>query len=278
MIELAILGAGELGGAVAHVVARRQIVRRIQLIDAAGRIAQGKALDIMQTGPIERFDTTVVGTHDLSRAAAASIIVVADRAGTDPQGDPLLLLRQVLATAPQASIVCAGADHYAAVERIVREYRVHRGRVVGSAPEALAAAVRALVALQANASVGDVALTVLGVPPSHAVVTWEEATIGGLSATRVLDEPTRRRVAARVPALWPPGPHALAHAAADAVAALSGVSRRTLSCFVAPDDSTGRRRRTVALPTRLGVNGLEAVYWPTLSGAAQVALETASQL
>lgn len=278
MTEVAILGAGELGGTLAHVLARRQVVRRIQIIDPGGRVAQGKALDVMQTGPIERFDTIVTGTHDLSRAAGAAIVVVADRAGTDPQHDPLLLLREVLAMAPHCTVLCAGPDHGAAIERVVRDFRVDRRRVVGSAPEALAEAVRALVALQANASVRDVALTVLGAPPEQAVVTWDEATIGGLAATHVLNEPTRRRIASQVPALWPPGPHALAHAAAEAVAALRDVSRRTLSCFVAPDDSSGRRARTIALPVRLGFSGIEAVHQPTLSVAAQVALENAMRL
>ncbi|MGE0448511.1 MAG: hypothetical protein AB7Q29_02910 [Vicinamibacterales bacterium] len=278
MIEVAILGAGELGGALAHVLARRRVVRRIQLIDAAGGVARGKALDIMQTGPIEGFDTTVTGSSDISRAIQSTIVVVADAAGGDPQGDPLGLLRQALATAARGSIVCAGADHRHAVEAIVRDLRVDRRRVVGSAPEALAAAVRALVALRANASVRDVSLTILGAPPSQTVISWEESTVAGLAASRMIDEPTRRRIAAQVPALWPPGPHALAHAAAEAVAALCGVSRRTLSCFVAPDDSTGRRARTVALPTRLGVTGVEEVHWPALGGAAQVSLDTAMQL
>ena len=71
MIDVAILGAGELGGALAHVLARRGIVRTIQLIDPAGQVAAGKALDIMQAGPVERFSTPVAGGTDITRAAAA---------------------------------------------------------------------------------------------------------------------------------------------------------------------------------------------------------------
>ena len=113
---------------------------------------------------------------------------------------------------------------------------------------------------------------------SQTVICWEDVTIAGAPATNVLDEPARRRLAAQVGPLWPPGPHALAHAAADAVAAICGVSRRTMSCFVSPDDSGGRRARAVALPVRLGATGIVRAERPTLSIAAQVALDSAALL
>jgi malate/lactate dehydrogenase len=94
----------------------------------------------------------------------------------------------------------------------------------------------------------------------------------------VLDEPTLRRLTAHIAPLWPPGPHVLAHAAAEAIAAVCGVSRRAISCFVAPDDSSGRRHRCVALPVRLGRAGLHTVEQPTLNVAARVALDNAMLL
>jgi len=109
-------------------------------------------------------------------------------------------------------------------------------------------------------------------------VPWEDVTIGGAPATRVVSEPVRRRLAAQVAPLWPPGPHVLAHAATEAIAAICGITRRTISCFVSPDDSGGRRSRAVALPCRLGMIGVVRVDRPTLSVAAQVALDTASLL
>ena len=45
------------------------------------------------------------------------------------------------------------------------------------------------------------------------LVAWEDATIAGFALTRTIDEPTRRRLTARIQAMWPPGPHALASAA-----------------------------------------------------------------
>ena len=277
-MDVAIIGAGELGGSLAHVLARREIVRRIQLIDPSGQIAAGKALDIMQTGPIEGFTTSVAGSTDLSRVAGCALVIIADSATPQTETDPLLVLTQLKRLAARAVVLCAGVDGRMLVERGVRELKYSRETLIGSAPEALASAVRAVVALQVNGSVREVVLTVMGVPPANAFVSWEDASIGGCAATRVLDEPTLRKLASHIALLWPPGPHALAHSAADAVAAICGVSRRAVSCFVAPDDTLGQRARVVALPVRLGASGVESLAMPPLSGAAKTALDNAMLL
>jgi malate dehydrogenase len=276
----AIIGAGELGGALAHVLARRDLVSTIRLIDETGHVAEGKALDIMQAAPIEGFATEVTGSTDLTSAAGAALIVLADRSGGSEWNgeDGLLLLKRLSRLGAGSVVLCAGASQRELIERGVRELRFARERLFGSAPEALAAAVRAIVALETNGSPSDVALTVLGVPPSQVVVPWEEATIGGFAATQVLDEPARRRLAARVAPLWPPGPYALAWAAAKAAGAVLGRSRRTMSGFIAPDDSNGRRARTAALPLRLGEAGVLGDALPSLSVHDRVALDNAMLL
>jgi len=81
MREVAIIGAGELGGATAHLLARGDLAQRVTIIDDSGRVAAGKALDIAQAAPLEAFATALAGTADLSRAAGASVVVVADRFG-----------------------------------------------------------------------------------------------------------------------------------------------------------------------------------------------------
>src|SRR3954453_12484998 len=79
MQQVAILGAGELGGAVAHALARRDLVRSIVIVDESGRVAAGKALDIAQAAPVEQFATELSGSTDVSVAAGATLIVLADR-------------------------------------------------------------------------------------------------------------------------------------------------------------------------------------------------------
>jgi malate/lactate dehydrogenase len=151
-------------------------------------------------------------------------------------------------------------------------------RVFGTAPEAFANGARALAALAVNGSPRDVALSVLGVPPAHLVIPWESATSAGRALSRALDEPTRRQLAARIAAMWPPGPYALAAAATAVIEAMTGRSRRLASCFVAPDTSVGTRTRTAALPVRLGATGIVEVVLPSLSVVEQIALDNAMML
>ncbi len=280
MHEVAIIGAGELGGALAHVLARRDVVRSIRLVDDKGRIAEGKALDIAQAAPVEGFATRLSGSTDVATVAGASVIVLADRVvGGEWQGDDALQLVRLLArSAPRAILLCAGTSQRDTIDVGVRELRVPRAQLLGSAPEALEAGARALVALAVDGSPRDVALSVLGVPPAQAVVLWEDATLGGYALTRLLDEPARRRLSTRIAALWPPGPYALATAATMAIEAIAGRSRRIASCFVAPDPSEGRRTRTAALPVRLGPAGIEDVVLPSLSVIEKIALENAMQI
>jgi malate dehydrogenase len=280
MREVAIVGAGELGGAVAHVLARRDAVRSIVLADESGRVAAGKALDIAQAAPVESFATQITGTTDLATVAGSSVVVVADRAVQGPWStdEGLLLLKRLMQTAPRAVFVCAGPSSRELVERGVRELRIDRRRLLGTAPEALAAGARALVALSANSSPRDVAITVLGVPPSHTVIPWQDATIGGFALTRRLDEPARRTLAVRIARLWPPGSYALASAAAAVVEAMAGRTRRTACCFVVPDAGSGTRARAAALPVRVDAAGIAEIIEPTLSVVEQVALDNAMML
>jgi malate dehydrogenase len=280
MQEVAIIGAGELGGALAHVLARRDAARAIRLIDEKGRIAEGKALDIAQAAPVEGFATRLSGSTDWATAAGADVIVIADRAGGGEWSgeDGLQMLRQLAGTTRTAVLLCAGASQRELIDRGVREVRVPRSRLLGSAPEALAGGARAMVALATNASPRDVALSVLGVPPAHTVIPWEDATVAGFALTRLIDDPSRRRIAGRVAALWPPGPYALATAAALVTDAIAGRTRRIASCFIAPDVSAGVRSRTAAMPVRLGPAGIVQVIAPSLSVVEKVALENAMQV
>ena len=123
------------------------------------------------------------------------MFVLADRAGAGEwQGDEgLTMIGRIQRLGESPVVLCAGTSQREIVERGVRALGLSRSSIFGSAPEALASAVRAIVALESNASPADVALTVLGVPPSQVVVPWEDVTIGGFAATRVLDASARRR-------------------------------------------------------------------------------------
>jgi len=280
MDRVVIVGAGELGGLLAHLLARRAIAHDVHLIDEHGRVAEGKALDIMQAAPVEGFSTRVSGSSDLSLAGGATAVVIADvfRGGEWEGESALPLLKNLRDYSPKALVVCAGASQRVLVERGVQELRFPRTRLIGSAPEALAAGVRGIIAAELRSSPRDVLVTAVGVPPDHIVVPWEDATLGGFSLHRLIGEPERRRLDSRVERLWPPGPYALASAAAKIVDTMLGRSDRIVTCFVAPDESAGRRTRAAALPARLNRSGLVEVVLPELNGRDRVRLDNAIML
>ena len=273
----AILGAGPLGGALAQRLAARDRTREVRLIDAEGAIAQGKALDIQQSSPIDAFSTRVTAADAIEAAAGASVIVLADAArdGAEHAGEPgLALLRRLARVDAAAPILFAGAGGRELMLRAAGELRIARGRLVGSAPAALAAAVRALVALELNGTGVDVQVLVVGVPPHRAVVAWEEATASGQPLSGLVAPHRLAAISARVPGLWPPGPFALASAAARAAEAMASGSRRRFLGFVAVDDAPGTPA-VAAMPVELGPHGVRQVLVPLLSRQERTVLETA---
>ena len=71
MSIVAIIGAGPLGGALAQALAERDRVSEVRLIDPEGRIAEGKALDLLQSAPVEQFTTRLTAATSYAAAAGA---------------------------------------------------------------------------------------------------------------------------------------------------------------------------------------------------------------
>ena len=277
MARVAILGAGELGGALAHKLAARDRVRSVCLIDAARGVAAGKALDIRQAGPVERFETQVTAAA-IDAVVGAEIVVVADPAeppAGDGRNDPAWAwMERIVGLTGSTPIVCGGAAAGRLVARSVRELGICRTRILGSAPEALAASLRALIALEADVSPAQVAIQVMGTPPAHPVVVWSSASIGGCRLDDRLSPPALARVRRRVDRLWPPGPYALASAATRVVEAVAaGGSRRAFTCFVAGD--SGRSASAPAVAVTLHAGGVDEAVTPRLSPSERVQLDNA---
>jgi malate dehydrogenase len=272
MSVVAIVGSGSLGGSIAHKIAVRGRVREVRLIDDDERIAQGKALDILQASPIEGFSTHLVGTGALAAVAGAAAIVLADGSGGgEHTGEAGLgLLRRIAALETAAPIVFAGATQRELMIRVVQELPVSSRRLVGSAPLALESALRSLTGLLMDVSGVEIGITVVGVPPDDAVVAWEEAAISGQPLSSHLPAHEIAALNARLPGLWPPGPYALSSAGSRVVEAIVRGSRSRLSCFVAEG-----RGLVGALPVELGEDGVRRIIEPILTRQERTRLENA---
>ena len=278
MSGVAIIGAGDLGGTLAHTLAVRDRINEIRLVDDAADVAAGKALDIRQSCPIERSDLRLSTSGDLAMAIGANVVVMADAAGPRPaewSGEAgLARLRRVVEQDRDAVVVCAGASQRELMQQAVRDGAAARSRLIGSAPRALESAVRAIVALEADCAARDVTLSVLGVPPHATVVTWDSATIATAPLTGALSDQAIGRLKARVPHLWPPGPYGLASAASDLCEAIaSNRGRPTFSCYVAVE----QRPTAAVLATlvKLGPAGVREHVAPGLSPGEQVEFDDA---
>jgi malate dehydrogenase len=279
MSLVAIFGAGEIGGAAARVLAARAKIDVVRLIDETADVAAGKAIDLSQAAPIIGSDTKIQGSKDYSAAAGALAIILADPAGqsgTEWAGDTALtLLRQLNRSGlfQQSVLICAGASQRPLMQQALDELGLSRRRVIGSAPEALAATARALVAIEANTSAAQVMLTVMGRPPDKMVIPWSEASIGGNSVTSMLTATQLHRLEARLRGLWPPGAGALGTAAALAAEAVATGSRRLFSAFVSLDRDNGTKAPVSAWPVSIGPAGVERVASPALTGRDRVVID-----
>src|SRR5688572_3709882 len=133
MSTVAIIGAGPLGGALVQALARRQRVAEVRLIDPEGRIAEGKALDILQSSPVEPFTTRVTAATSYAAAAGADAIVMADLvAGGEIAGEPgLALLRQLARMETGAPFLFAGGLQRELMTRAIEELHLSPRRLLG---------------------------------------------------------------------------------------------------------------------------------------------------
>lgn len=268
---IAIIGAGPIGSTLAHTLAGRGRVREIRLIDAEVRIAQGKALDIQQSGPVEGFNVTLSGAESLHAAAGANVIVMADAAsgqGEHSGEAGLGLVRQINAAGISAPFVFAGASQRDLMKRCVTELHIPARKIIGSASFALESALRALCGVIADASAVEISLSLAGVPPRHAVVAWEEAALSGQPLTSVIAPHDIAALTARIPGIWPPAPYALGSAGTRIVEALCAGSRRRFSCFV--DYGRGR---IVAVPVELERGSIKRIIEPALTTLERTAFD-----
>ena len=276
-MTIVILGAGDLGATVARQAAAADIAARVVLVDDAGAVAAGKALDIAQAGPVDRYATSVSGTADESAVMGAAIIVIADRVGAGEwDGDVGLgLLARMTGLNQAAPILCAGPHQATLIDRGVHELGVARTRLFGTAPEALRAAALSLVALEAETSPADISLMVVGRAPREIIVPWESASISGRRAVDVLAPPAITRIEDRLPRLWPAAATALGSAAARVMRSMITRAPRAHALQVAVALGPSAPGLSAMLPARVYPQGILRMEPPPLSSRDRVRLETA---
>ena len=278
---IVVLGAGAVGGEVAQQLGARHLGVPVVLVDARRGVAEGKALDLRQSAPVDGSASDVSGTDDVTVLRDAALIVMADEATARTHESPadatmLPRLQLIARHTARGAVLVATPDADLVIARAVAEYGVTASRLAGSAPEALRGTLRTLIAQEARCRPDDVAAAILGRAPDTIIVPWEGCSIGGRCATDVLTPPAIRRIEQRLPGLWPPGPHALGRAAAQVAA---GIWRDPGEMFCVQvalvREGTGQRPGPSAiLPARLGRRGVDEVLPVTLTGRDRMRLDS----
>ena len=233
---VAILGAGPLGGALAHALASRGRFDEVRLIDPEKTLAAGKALDILQAGPVDASSTRVTGSASLDAAHGAWVTLLADPIQPDP-------LDSSGGTAPALT----GRHGRLRRCRSCPRPRASGGqgpippdRLVGAAPAAAASAARALLALDTDRSPSQVHVGISdGGAPGTCAIDWARTAIEGVPAASCLRREQQQRLDARLAALWPPGPLTLAAAATRVAEAAWFGARPSFPCWWVTDGGAG---------------------------------------
>lgn len=279
MSTLVVFGAGPIGAAAAQQAAARALSARVVLVDPAGDVARGLALDICQSGAVTGTSTLVDGTADESAAVGARVVIVADRhgaAGAWSGDDGLRLMARLRALNPRAFVACASPAQHGVVERAVAELHADPALIAGTGPDALRGAMSALAALEAGVAPDDVTLTVVGRGPRDLFVPWEGASVGGTRASDVLAPPVLARLDRQAPFLWPPGPLSLGAAAARVSGLVLAQRPGLASLFVVPRTEGDGAWRGVAMPATFEHGRLRPL-WPVLAPRDRVRFETAAR-
>ena len=277
MRTVAILGGGDLTATLARRVAEAELARCVVLVDPNEGRAKGKALDIAQSGPVEGFDARVEACATLEAVVEPDVVVVAD---PDDLADPVLLstrgaerMAGWIKAAGKATLLVAGPHPSALVEAAVAK-GFPRDRVLGSSPVAAAAALRRRLSTELGVEPREIAVTVLGLPPSLLLAPQATATVAGLAVEKVSPAAFRRALAALSGKAA--GPVALAAAALRVLQALEGGRASVLPVVAHLDGEYGHRRVALAVPARLRSGRIESVIEVSLDPVDRVAFDNAA--
>jgi malate dehydrogenase len=188
--KIALIGAGMIGGTLAHLAAMREL-GDIVLFDIAEGIPEGKALDIAQAGPVDGYDVSLKGSSDYADIAGADVCIVTAGIARKPgmsRDDLLGINLKVMKAvgegikqhAPNAFVICITNPLDAMVWALREFSQLPHNMVVGMAGVLDSARFRHFLAEEFGVSVEDVTAFVLGGHGDTMVPIVEYSTVAGI--------------------------------------------------------------------------------------------------
>ncbi|MDX2193246.1 MAG: malate dehydrogenase [Gemmatimonadales bacterium] len=294
--KVAVVGAGNVGATAAQRLAEKQLARTVVLIDVLEGIPQGKGLDQLQSGPVEGFDTRVIGTNGYDEAAGAEVFVVTAGIARKPgmSRDDLVktnagivasVAREIRRVAPESIVVVVSNPLDAMCHVAMKETGFPRERVIGMAGVLDTARYRTFLAQALDVSVEDIQAMVLGGHGDTMVPLISYTTVSGIPVSQLLPKATldpivdrARNGGAEIVGFLKTGSayYAPSAAAVQMVEAIALDKKRILPCSAYCTGEFGLKDVFCGVPCKLGRNGLEAIVEIALTPEERTALHASA--
>ena len=295
--KIALIGAGNIGGTLAHLIGLKEL-GDVVMFDVFGGVAAGKALDIMQSSPVDGFDSAMSGGSDYAAIACADVIIVTAGFPRMPgmSRDDLLtknagvmgqVAEGIKTYAPDAFVICITNPLDVMVWALQQKSGLPANKVVGMAGVLDSSRFRLFLAQEFNVSVEDVTAFVLGGHGDTMVPLTRYSTVAGIPVPDLVKMgwTTQEKIDAictrtangggeivklleRGSAFYAPAASAIAMAEA-----YLKDKRRVLPCAVMLNGEYGQSGFYVGVPVVIGKNGVEKIVEVELSADEKAAFD-----
>ena len=295
--KITVVGAGNVGATAAQRLAEKNLSRSVVMVDVVEGVPQGKGLDQWQSGPIEGYDTRVIGANDYSAAAGSELFVVTAGIARKPgmSRDDLVktnagivqtVAKEIAQVAPQSIIIVVSNPLDVMCYVALKASGFPRERVIGMAGVLDTARYRTFLAEAMDVSVDDIQAMVLGGHGDTMVPLISYTTVSGIPVTQLL---SKDRLDAIVTRTRNGGAEIVAHlktgsayyapsaAAVQMVEAIALDRKRVLPCAAWLQGEYGLRDIFCGVPCKLGRGGLEQILQVQLTAQEQKDLEASAE-
>ncbi|MGA7658140.1 MAG: malate dehydrogenase [Methylocella sp.] len=295
--KIALIGAGQIGGTLAHLAALKEL-GDIVLFDIAEGTPQGKALDLAQSGPVNGFNAGLTGANNYEAIAGADVVIVTAGVPRKPgmsRDDLLGINLKVMEAvgagikcyAPSAFVICITNPLDAMVWALQKTSHFPANKIVGMAGVLDSARFRYFLSEEFKVSVEDVTAFVLGGHGDDMVPSVRYSTVAGIPLPDLvkLGWTTQARLDAiidrtrkgggEIVGLLKTGSAFYAPAASAIAMAESYLKdkRRVFPCAAQLNGEYGVRDLYVGVPVVIGANGVEKIVEVTLDPAEKQMFE-----
>ncbi|XCI75753.1 MAG: malate dehydrogenase [Flavobacteriales bacterium] len=295
-MKITVVGAGNVGATCANVLAHKDIVKEIVLLDIKENFAKGKALDIWQTAPVIGYDTRIDGvTNDYSKTSGSEVVVITSGLPRKPgmSRDDLIsanakivksVTEQMIRYSPEAKFIIVSNPLDVMTYVAYLTAQVDASRIFGMAGILDTARYRAFLAAELNCSPQDIQALLIGGHGDTMVPLPRYTTVAGIPVTELIApeklktiiEYTKKGGGEIVNLLGTSAWYAPGASSAQMVEAIIKDSKRIFPCCVWLQGQYGVKDIYMSVPVVLGHKGIDKIIELKLNKTEMQLLKTSA--